>query len=120
MGYERKCRTALAFVVSNGALPQDCQNTATPRAHACPNRLPSNSQIVHVSLFELPDFFLGGGRGVRRRRQIMAAPSHRHQSSLEGLIDASANAQPWFANSQERARGGSNCQSYLLGKVTRG
>ena len=33
----------------------------------------------------------------------MAAPSHRHQSSLEGLIDFSA-AEPLFSNEQERAQ----------------
>jgi hypothetical protein len=33
----------------------------------------------------------------------MAAPSHRHQSSLEGLIDFSAS-EPLFANEQERAQ----------------
>ncbi|KAK3935965.1 hypothetical protein QBC46DRAFT_396221 [Diplogelasinospora grovesii] len=33
----------------------------------------------------------------------MAAPSHRHQSSLEGLIDFSA-AEPLFANEQQRTQ----------------
>jgi len=33
----------------------------------------------------------------------MAAPSHRHQSSLEGLIDISV-AEPLFANEQERTQ----------------
>ncbi|GAB1319485.1 hypothetical protein MFIFM68171_09695 [Madurella fahalii] len=34
----------------------------------------------------------------------MAAPSHRHQSSLEDVIDFSAAAQPLFANEQQRNR----------------
>jgi len=33
----------------------------------------------------------------------MAAPSHRHQSSREGLIDFSADA-PFFADEQQRTR----------------
>jgi hypothetical protein len=37
-------------------------------------------------------------------QHIMAAPSHRHQSSLEGVIGFSAAANPLFADEQQRAQ----------------